>query len=243
MTKGEDETTICSATLVWMGCAYRNRLRNLKEETMTLLTRLRVNFKLLEKEDCCGLPLIFAGYLDEAAEQAKKNLDKIGEVEQVITSCPACYRALNHFYPNFLHLDVPFRVVHLTQFLSGLLDKGVLKSSDMRPLKMKVMYHDPCELGRHSKIYEEPRRILKIIPGLNLYEPRFTREKAACCGGGGLLYAYFPTLSSLVAARKLVDEDRILQDLEGVVTACPQCIINLDRHGGKAKRRTLRFGT
>jgi len=210
-----------------MGCAYRNRLRDMAGEIMALLPRLRVNFRLLEKEDCCGLPLIFAGYLDEASEQARKNLDKIGEVEQVVTPCPACYRAFNHFYPSLLHLDIPFRVVHLTQFLSSLLDKGVLRSSGLKPLKVKVMYHDPCELGRHSKIYEEPRRILKAIPGLNLYEPRFTRERAACCGGGGLLYAYFPTLSSLVAARKLLDEDRVPRDLEAVVTACPQCIINL----------------
>jgi len=214
-----------------MGCTYRNRLKDLKGETMALLTRLRVNFRLLEKEDCCGLPLIFAGYLDEAAERARKNLDKIGEVEQVITPCPACYRTFNHFYPNLLRLDAPFRVVHLTQFLSSLLDKGALKSSGLRPLKVKVMYHDPCELGRHSKIYEEPRQILKAIPGLSFYEPRFTREKAACCGGGGLLYAYFPTLSSLVAARKLMDEDRAPRDLEAVVTACPQCIINLQQAG------------
>ena len=229
ITKGEDETAKRSVTLVWMGCAYRNRLKNLEEGIMALLTRLRVNFRLLEKEDCCGLPLIFAGYLDKATEQARKNLDKIGEVRQVVTPCPACYRAFNHFYPSLLRLNAPFRVVHLTQFLSSLLDKGILKSSGLKPLKVKAMYHDPCELGRHSKIYEEPRRILKAIPGLNLYEPRFTREKAACCGGGGLLYAYFPTLSSLVAARKLMDEDRVPRDLEAAVTACPQCIINLQQ--------------
>ena len=220
-----------STSLVWMGCAYRNRLSNLKEELMVLLKRLNVNFRLLEMEDCCGIPLLFAGYVEEATEQARKNLDKMSEVEQVITPCPACYRAFNHYYPNMLFLQVPFRVIHLTQFLSSLIDKGVLRSSEMRPLKMRVMYHDPCELARHSKIYDEPRRILKLIPGLSLYEQRFTREKASCCGGGGLLYTYFPTLSVLATVHKLVNEDRTPRDLEAVITACPQCIINLQKVG------------
>ena len=91
------------------------------------------------------------------------------------------------------------------------------------------MYHDPCELGRHSKIFEEPRRVLKLIPNLTLYEPRFTRELSTCCGGGGLVSANFPTLSVSVANRKILDEDQIPKDVEAIITECPQCVNNLQR--------------
>jgi Fe-S oxidoreductase len=89
------------------------------------------------------------------------------------------------------------------------------------------MYHDPCELGRHEGIYEAPRRLLKLIPGLKFFEPRFTREEAACCGGGGLLSAFSPTFASLVSVRKLTLEDKVPDNVDSVVTECPQCIVNM----------------
>jgi heterodisulfide reductase subunit D len=227
------ESSMDEYPLIWMGCVHRNILTELQKEITNLLTRLRVNFETLEKEECCGFPLILSGHKDKAKEFAESNVHKIGDKKRVVTTCPACYRAFNEFYPNLLGKKLPFRVSHITQYYCELIDNGVLKPSILKPLKMKVMYHDPCELGRHSKIFEEPRRVLKLIPGLALYEPRFTRELSTCCGGGGLVSAYFPTLSVMVASRKILEEDRVPNDVQAIVTECPQCVNNLQRAWNK----------
>ena len=213
--------------LIWMGCMHRNALKELQKEMTKLLTRLGTDFETSEEEECCGFPLILAGYTDEAAKFAKRNIDEIGGRKKVVTPCPACFRAFNEFYPKLLGEKLPFRVLHMTQYYCELLDKGVLKASMLKPVKLNAMYHDPCELGRHSNIFDEPRRILKLIPGLTLYEPRFTRNLSACCGGGGLVSAYFPTLAVMAASRKIEEEDRAPRDLQAIVTECPQCVTNL----------------
>jgi len=216
-----------------MGCVHRNILSELQKEITILLSRLGTSFETLEEEECCGFPLILSGHKDEAARFAERNVREIGDRERVVTTCPACYRAFNEFYPSLLGEKLPFRVSHITQHYCELIDLGVLKASMLKPLRMKVMYHDPCELGRHSNIFEEPRRVLKLIPGLTLYEPRFTRRLSACCGGGGLVSAYFPTLSVMVASRKILEEDRIPNDLQAIITECPQCVNNLQRAWNK----------
>jgi len=213
--------------LIWMGCTYRNKLTTLREEITQLLTRLEVDFSLLEEEECCGYPLELIGYTDEAAKLAKRNIERLGEDNLIVTPCPACYRAFKELYPKLIKSKPLLKVKHITQFYSDLIDKKILNPSDLRSLRIKVMYHDPCELGRHSNIYEEPRRVLNIIPGLEVYDPRFTHNLSACCGGGGLVSAYFPTLSTMAAARKLLEEDRVPTDLKAIVTECPQCISNL----------------
>jgi Fe-S oxidoreductase len=223
------KSSMDSPPLIWMGCVHRNILTELQKEITSLLTRLGTSFETLENEECCGFPLILSGHKDEAAKFAERNMQKIGNKKRVVTTCPACYRAFNEFYPNLLKEKLPFRVSHITHYYCELVDKGVLKPSMLKPVKMKVMYHDPCELGRRSKIFEEPRRVLNLIPGLILYEPRFTRELSACCGGGGLLSAYFPTLSVMVASRKILEEDRVPSDVQAIVTECPQCVNNLQR--------------
>jgi len=214
-------------TLVWLGCTYRGRLREVGEDVTGLLKRLGVDFETLGGEKCCGFPLILAGYVKEGARRARENAQRLRGAAQIVTPCPACYRAFREYYPRFLGGEAPWRVMHTTQFLSDLADQGVLTPSRLKPLKMRVLYHDPCELGRHSGVFEEPRRVLGMIPGLTLHEPPLSRERAVCCGGGGLLYAYFPSLSSLVAARKLRQEGRVPRGLQAVVTACPQCIVTL----------------
>lgn len=219
--------------LLWIGCAYRNVLPELQKEITSLLTRLGTPFATLDDEECCGLPLILSGNKDEAKSFAERSIRRIGDRKRVLTACPACYRAFNEFYPIILQKKLPFKVSHIAQYYCELIDRGLLKTSMLKPLNMKVMYHDPCELGRHSKIFDEPRRVLKLIPNLTLYEPRFTRELSTCCGGGGLLSAYSPTLSVRIASRKILDEDRVPNDVQAIVTECPQCVNNLQRAWNK----------
>jgi Fe-S oxidoreductase len=230
--------------LVWMGCLHRNLLTELQKEMTALFSRIGIHFDTLEGEECCGFPLILAGYSDEAIKLAKKNVRKIGNKKKknslIVTPCPACYRALNEFYPRMLRKKLSFKILHTSEYYCKLIENGVLKTSMLKPLKLKVMYHDPCELGRHSNIFDEPRKVLKSIPDLTIHETRFSRNLSTCCGGGGLVSAYFPTLSVMAASRKIWEEDNAPNDLQAIVTECPQCISNLQQAWNKEKSSVIK---
>jgi Fe-S oxidoreductase len=208
--------------LLWRGCTYRNQLPEELRSIENVLRKLGIRFKIVE-EKCCGYPLFLAGYLREADDLAVENAKMLKPFELVVTSCPACLRSFKEIYQDRLHLVLP-PVLHLSQFL---VDKGVITNNQLKPVDMKVMYHDPCELGRELGIYEEPRKLLSLVPGIRLFEQRFVREASACCGGGGLLPAFSPSLATMAAARKLTQEDKVPEDLDAVVTTCPQCILNM----------------
>ena len=212
--------------LLWQGGNYRNNLEKGLKEVFKVLEKLNIEFETLSDECCCGFPFLVGGFLEKAKEIAGKAIEKINNFDIVITPCPACQRAFKDLYGSMLNLQVKPVVNHLTEFIWRVLDSKK-NGFHLKPLRMKIMFHDPCELGRHMGIYEEPRKIISLIPNLSVYEPRFSREKSVCCGGGGLLFSYFPTLSIEVAAKKLVDEDKIPRDLDAIVTACPQCILTL----------------
>jgi len=90
---------------------------------------------------------------------------------------------------------------------------------------MKVTYHDPCHLGRHSDVYDAPRRILKAIPGLRLIEMKTSRELARCCGGGAGVKTVYPELSRKAALRSLKEAEET--GAEALVTTCPFCVQTL----------------
>ena len=216
-----DETRI----LLWQGCTYRNQLPEELSSVHRVLSSLDVDFETLTEEGCCTFPLIMTGYIDQARKASRTVLEQLNDFELVVTPCPACYRAFRQLYGEKLGLQPSSKFLHLSQFLAQLQSAGRLKFS-ANPLSMKVIYHDPCELGRHSEVYEEPRRILSAIPGVSLVEQKYTKEEAVCCGGNALPL-FTPILASKVAARKLMQEDEISPDLDAVVTCCPSCVLNL----------------
>jgi heterodisulfide reductase subunit D len=137
------------------------------------------DFTLLGKEEwCCGNPFFSMGMREEAKRFAMHNVEKIKEkgVKTLLTSCAGCYRVISQEYPKILGKELPFKVVHITQFLDKLINEGSfkLKSSSYN----KVTYHDPCEIGRYAEIYEEPRNIIHSIPNLELVEMAKNRENS-----------------------------------------------------------------
>jgi len=124
-------------------------------------------------------------------------------------------------YPEF---NVNFEVVHITQYLSELIVEGRLKLSG--EYRKKVTYHDPCYLGRHNGIYEEPRDVLQKIMGLELVEMPDARENSFCCGGGG------GRIWMDTAKGERFSDIRLEQASETgadeLVTACPYCITNFE---------------
>jgi len=224
--------------LLWLGCVYRKNLTAEKESILSVLKAADVDFEILNDEGCCYLPIFLSGQRDMAKERADELEKVLSRYKTIITPCPACYRMFNQIYPEEFGKSLKSEVLHTSQFFLKLMKEGRL--APKKEVSMKIMYHDPCELGRHSGIYDEPRELISMIPGINLFKQRYEREKAVCCGGGGLLSAFFPSLAAKVATRKLEEEDRVPEDLEAIVTGCPQCISNIRAGIRYLKNRQLR---
>ena len=119
---------------------------------------------------------------------------------------------------------VNFEIIHISQYLSQLMDEGRLKVQ--KGYEKKVIYHDPCYLGRHNGIYDEPRNVLSKVPGLELTEFSESRDEALCCGmGGGRIWAETPKNERFVNIRT---EEAVALGVKEVVTACPYCITNFE---------------
>jgi len=137
----------------------------------------------------------------------------------VVMTCPGCYRIWKEEYEKLTGERQPFEVLHATEMLARLIEEGRLSPQGFEG---EVTYHDPCDLGRNSGILDEPRYIMKKIPGLNLVELEHNREYCTCCGSGGDLLASNQELSLTIARNKV--EEIKTTGAQTVVTACPSCI-------------------
>ncbi len=119
---------------------------------------------------------------------------------------------------------VNFEVIHISQYLFELINEGRLELT--KEYGKKVTYHDPCYLGRHNGIYDEPREALKKIPGIELIEMADSREDSLCCGGGGgRIWMETPKGERFSDLRL---EQAIGVGAEVLVTSCPYCITNFE---------------
>jgi Fe-S oxidoreductase len=190
--------------------------------TATLLRLSGASFGILgEKESCCGESVRKAGHESLFESLAKSNIAAFREkgVKEIIVSSPHCFTTFKEEYPR---LNGEVKVLHLTQYLAALLDKG--KLSYKKSLGKKIVYHDPCYLGRHNGIYEEPRRVLASIPGVTLMDELECRENSLCCGGGGGRI-WMETLKGQRFSDILV-EQAVAMGADILATACPYCLLN-----------------
>jgi len=176
------------------------------------------------KEWCCGFPLIQAGMYKKAEKLKAHNLDKIQEVgaKRVVFSCPSCYRTWKEFY------DTDVELIHSSHLLEEFIKE---KKIPLKELNLTVTYHDPCDLGRNSGVYEPPREILRMIPGLKLVELEKNRERSVCCGGGGDVEMANPDLTSEIAQMKIDAIQRTGTNI--VVTPCQQCVRTISTRARK----------
>jgi Fe-S oxidoreductase len=140
--------------------------------------------------------------------------------QTLVTTCPSCYHFWKHTYPVALEEDPGFEVLHATELLANLLEAERVPLRE-DPREQVVTYHDPCDLGRKSGVFEAPRRILAQIPGLTLTEMPENREGSHCCGGGGNLESFDPELSAAIAARRI--QQAAKTGAKTVISACQQC--------------------
>jgi heterodisulfide reductase subunit D len=182
-----------------------------------IMTKADVDFAILGGEEwCCGFPFIGMGTPDKLQTLLQHNVEKIEALgaKTVVFTCPSCYHTWKHLY------QMPgVELKHSTQMLYDLVKDRRIK---LKELNVTVTYHDPCDLGRNSGVFEEPRQVLQSIPGLKLVEMACNRQLSMCCGGGGNVEMVNPELSAKVAEMKL----RAIADTKAdmVVSSCQQCL-------------------
>ncbi|MDX9819289.1 MAG: (Fe-S)-binding protein, partial [Desulfococcus multivorans] len=162
--------------LYFVGCylSYDPRMKKVAVATADILHKAGVDFGILgSEENCCGESIRKTGSEELFRRLAKENIKSFIDngVRKVLVSSPHCYHTFKNEYPEFM---VNFEVIHISQFIFELMKEGRLTVT--KACNRKVTYHDPCYMGRHNNIYEEPREILKQIPGLELIEMTESRE-------------------------------------------------------------------
>ena len=206
------------------GCvaAYFPMAQQIPRALSAVLDAAGVDFTLLAEEEwCCGFPLLGAGLRDNLQDLIAHNIEAVQakSARQVVFACPSCYQMWREYYPH------DFEIYHVTQYIHRLITAGQLT---LRELDLTVTYHDPCDLGRGSREYEAPRRVIGAIPGVRLVEMPHNREHCLCCGGGGNLEMIDSKLSGEIAKTKI--DEVLATGAKAVVTACQQCVRTMNTY-------------
>ena len=207
----------------FMGCVapFYPMVYSVPQSLISILDKAGVDYTTMGGDEyCCGFPLIIAGMGKHGLDMMRHNLETVQALgaKKLVAACPSCYHTWKHEYPKLAGGPLGFEVLHETEYLLELVQSGALH---LKPQKKVVTYHDPCDLGRNSGLYAEPRQLITAIPGVTLVEMKDNRQYALCCGGGGDV----EMADSEVA--QAVGRSRILQaqetGAEAVITACQQC--------------------
>jgi Fe-S oxidoreductase len=145
---------------------------------------------------------------------------KAAGVRRIVTADPHAYNALKHDYK-----DVP-PVEHISQVIAREVKAGKIKLNPIENGNNVYTYHDPCYLGRHNQIYDDPRQVLDAIPGLKRVEMSRARDRSFCCGGGGLMLFYEPKEDQRMGVMRVKMAAEAGANV--IVTACPFCMANIE---------------
>ena len=204
--------------------AYDPKLIRVAKATAKVMQKAGVNFGILGNEqNCCGESIRKAGNEELFKTLVQTNADSFNKagVTKIVVTSPHCYHTLKNEYPD---LGAKFEVMHSSQFIAELIKDGKIKPT--KEIKKRVTLHDSCYLGRHNNVYDEPRNVLKSIPGIELVEMYNCRENGLCCGGGG------GRIWAETKKGERFSDLRLQQALDVnanvLAAACPYCMANFE---------------
>ncbi len=206
----------------YTGCVSAYDQKVVPQSLANIWERLGISFTVSDEEQCCGGPLFYNGYEDKARQLAKHNVKLIEEsgIKTVVASCPTCAMIFKEYYPKWLKRDLPFEVLHSTEYLEKLISEGILKPGALKK-KANVIYHDSCHLGRGLGLFDIPRNLLTAVGGVEVQEFNLCRENSQCCGGGGMIPMINSTFSFDTAYERLDQIDD--ESVDTLASACPNC--------------------
>lgn len=206
----------------FVGCttAFKGANHEVAFAVASILNNLKEDWTLLgEEEWCCGSPNLLSGDEHGAKKYAEHNVSVLESrgVKKVITGCAGCFRVFKWEYPKLLGREPKFDVIHTVEYLRDVLASGKLKADSA---KLKVAYHDPCELSRLGGVLDAPREALRYLVG-DFIEFSEHGVDVRCCGGGGLLQATNNDIRLAIAKRRL--DEAVELGAEILTSACPAC--------------------
>ncbi|MBZ5705576.1 MAG: (Fe-S)-binding protein [Acidobacteriia bacterium] len=202
--------------------SYDDRMQAIGRATAKILDHVGANFGILgatEKDSGhevrrFGEETLFMALRDHNVEAIKES-----GVQRIVTADPHAYNALKHDYQ-----DVP-PVEHISQVIASEVKTGKIRFNPVDNNNVYT-YHDPCYLGRHNQIYDDPRDVLDAIPGLKRVEMTRSRDRSFCCGGGGLMLFYEPKEDQRIGVKRV--QMAAESGANVIVTACPFCMVNIE---------------
>ena len=222
-TEGQDVPRFEAGTEYFLSVcctsAYDPRSQAIARALNKVLKAAGVSFGIIgNEESCCGETLRKMGDEEQFGGLVQKNIELFqGKgVKKIITTSPHCFATFTQEYPEF---GGEFEVVHYTQLLEQLAAEGKLKFT--KPLGKKAIYHDPCYLGRHTKVYDAPRALLQAM-GAEVMEFDRCRNLSMCCGGGGGRLWMEAEPEQRFSTHKIREADA--KGAQVLATACPYCI-------------------
>jgi Fe-S oxidoreductase len=225
--------------LFWVGCAgaLEDRAKKTTKAVAELLHIAGVKFAVLgPAEACTGDPARRLGMEFVFQMLGQQNVETLNEagVKKIVATCPHCFNTLANEYPQ---LGGTYEVVHHTQLLSHLVETG--KLVPVGRIEENITYHDPCFLGRHNKVYSQPRDIMAKVPGVKTQEMHRCKERGFCCGAGGARMWMEERIGKRINTERV--DEALETNPDTVSTACPFCLvmlgdaINEKKNSGEAK--------
>jgi Fe-S oxidoreductase len=221
--KGTKMYTPGDQYLLYVGClgSYDENGQKMARSLVDVFNAAGVSFGILgSDEECCGNEVYMLGEMGLFQTLVEKNSQKFKElgVKKIITICPHGYNVMKNRYPAS---GANFEIYHYSQLLNDLIEKDKIKPSR---IEAKVTYQDPCFLGRYNNVYEEPRQVLRSIPGLELLEMKRNRADASCCGGGSGNFVMDLLAGSDESPARVRVREAYDTGADTLAVACPSCL-------------------
>jgi heterodisulfide reductase subunit D len=207
----------------YAGCTGAYEAQPMVRGDVLVLNAIGIPFTMLppEEEVCCGFPLFITGQHDLLEDLVKRLVTgyEARGVKTLVCSCPCCVNIMSRDWPAYYGRELPFTIRHITQFVAGAIKAGTLRITKV--LNETVIYHDPCYLTRGVGVIEEPRDVLRSIPGVKVIEFERHGLNSRCCGSGGAARKVFHE-NAIKMGRQTIDE-AVAKKADRLILSCPAC--------------------